>query len=143
MNELQIKRDLVVGALRKLDMLKLFEEVSENDFVTFRAVQDLHQSRCVILLNIDESVYSNITIFFATLDNVAKKEKALQLINDLNITYKANKYFINDNNEIAMQIPYISTADKFDAELFAEMIFTAYRTIKENDYSKFMRIMWS
>lgn len=143
MNELQIKRNLVIKALKDLEMIDLFEEISDDDYISFRAEQDLHQSRCVILLNIDESIYSNITIFFATLDNVSRKERALDLINDLNIAYKANKYFINDSNEIAMQIPYIATAQNFDAKLFTDMIYHAYRTIKENDYSKFMRIMWS
>lgn len=136
------KRDLLEGAFEKLGFINTFEKIQEDDTIIYAATQDLYQSQCNVYLDIDDSIFSSVTIFFATIENMSKKEKILKLINDLNVNYRSSKYFLNDD-AIAVQITYIAESKYFDAVRFMELIHIAYQTLKEKDYPKFMKIIWS
>ncbi|HBG5344189.1 TPA: hypothetical protein KQG29_001553 [Clostridioides difficile] len=143
MNELQIKKDLVIKTLEDFKMIDLFEidNIENGNTTVFKSIQNLEQSQGIIFLAINETVYSTATIYFATLKDVAKKEKILNLMNDLNIEYKGSKYFINNGNEIGVQIEYIADARSFNAELFINVFKTKINRLLESHYSEFMKII--
>ncbi|HBF7547353.1 TPA: hypothetical protein KRM61_000863 [Clostridioides difficile] len=143
MNELQEKEILLIEALNDMGFQDTFKCIEKEDTVLFTAVQDLHQSQCTIILEIDNSIFSSMTIFFATLENLSKKEKILELVNDLNIRYRNSKYFISHNNEIGVQVTYTARANNFEVNDFFTMFHIMLRTLQDNDYSKFMRVIWS
>lgn len=143
MSEYKIKRDLFFNELRRMGFENTFEEVQLDNAVGFRAIQDMKNGRCVIGIVIDDSIFSTITITFASLDNVVKREKMLDLLNELNQSYKTTKFYINDENQISAQMSYISLSENFNAEVFMASVLNMYRDIEENEYAKVMRVMWS
>ncbi|HBG5350065.1 TPA: hypothetical protein KQG32_003006 [Clostridioides difficile] len=143
MNELQTKKDLVIETLKSFNIMDSFEidKLESCNTIVFKDVHSLEKSQGIVFLSINETVYSTATIYFATLKDVSKKEKVLSLINDLNLIYKGNKYFIDKENEIGVQITYIADAKNFNAELFITVFQTTYQTLIDDNYSKFMEII--
>lgn len=140
MNELQIKKELMIGALDELNLIDLFEidTLESGKTIVFKSIHNLEKSKGIVFLTINETVYSTATIYFYTLNNISKKEKVLNLINDLNIKYKNSKYFINNENEIGVDVVYIATAKNFDAELFIKTFQTVCDTLIHKTYHEFM-----
>lgn len=143
MNELQTKKDLVIKTLEDFKLIDLFEidKLESGKTIVFKAIQSLEESQCITFITINETVYSTATIYFATLKDVSKKEKILDLMNDLNLKYKGSKYFINNENEIGVQIEYIADARSFNAELFISVFQNKIQMLIESHYSKFMKII--
>ncbi|HFL3673744.1 TPA: hypothetical protein ACG3QH_001928 [Clostridioides difficile] len=86
-------------------------------------------------------MYSTVTMYFATLEDVSRKEKILCLINDLNQKYKNSKYFINDDNEIGVEGAYIADSSSFNAELFINVSEIMFQDLIEETYNEFMKIV--
>ncbi|HBF4081595.1 TPA: hypothetical protein KOG56_002318 [Clostridioides difficile] len=143
MNELQTKKDLIIETLKKFNIMDSFEidMLESGKTIVFKDVHSLEKSQGIVFLSINETVYSTATIYFATLEDVSRKEKILSLINNLNLIYKGNKYFINEENEIGIQVAYIADARSFNAELFIRVFQTTYQTLIDDNYSKFMEII--
>lgn len=143
MNELQTKKDLVIETLKNFNIMDSFEidKLEDCKTIIFKNVHSLEKSQGIIFLSINETVYSTATIYFATLEDVSRKEKVLSLINNLNLMYKGNKYFIDKENEIGVQIDYIADARSFNSELFIKVFQTTYQTLIDDNYSKFIKII--
>ena len=143
MSEYEIKRDLFLETLRQEGFQDAFEEVTLDSLVGFRSFQDMNNGRCMIAIMLDDSMYSTISIIFGSLDNVGKKEKILDLFNDLNQSYKSSKFYLNDNNEFVAQTGYTATSKEFNGELLLTSVLSLYRDIEDKEYAKVMRVLWS
>ncbi|EIS9475090.1 hypothetical protein [Clostridioides difficile] len=143
MNELQTKKDLIIETLKDFNLIDSFkiDELKSSRTIAFKAVHNLEKSKGIVFLIINETVYSTASIYFATLENVSKKENVLDLINNLNLEYKDFKYFINRENEIGVQISYIADSKSFNAELFINIFQAMYQTLVDETYSKFIEII--
>ncbi|HDG8005678.1 TPA: hypothetical protein PFS93_003334, partial [Clostridioides difficile] len=87
MNELQTKKDLIIETLKDFNLIDSFkiDELKSGKTIVFKAVHSLEKSKGIVFLIINETVYSTASIYFATLENVSKKENVLDLINNLNL----------------------------------------------------------
>lgn len=143
MNELQIKKDLVIEALKEFKIIESFEiENLKSGTIVFKAIYGgLEESQAIVFLSINETVYSTATIYFATLGNASRKEEILHLINDLNVKYQNCKYFINDDNEIGVQVDYIADSRSFNAELFIRVFQTTFQELIDDNFYRFMKII--
>ncbi|MDM9944091.1 hypothetical protein [Clostridioides difficile] len=143
MNNLQIKKSLIIKALEDFKILDSFEidELESGKTIIFKNVHSLEKSQCIVFLSINETVYSTVTMYFATLEDVSRKEKILCLINDLNQKYKNSKYFINDDNEIGVEVAYIADSSSFNAELFINVSEIMFQDLIEETYNEFMKIV--
>lgn len=142
MFEVEEKKKKVYAALREAEIENMFTERKDGNLIVFTGVEKLHQGHCDLFLMIDDSMFSSITIIFAELPNLNKKEKVLELINELNLGYKANQFFLSDENSIGVKVPVISTFENFDANIFMPILFDLFRLVKDDVYPKFMRIIW-
>lgn len=143
MSQLDFKVNLFKQTLKEVDLDNTFEEIDGDKIVAFQAFQTMKSGRCMILVILDESVYSTASITFGTLDNLGRKEKVMELFNDLNQDYKLTKFYINEKNELVGQIGYIADGDEFNVNLFLSIIIQMYKDIEDNIYSKVMRIIWA
>ncbi|MFL8710911.1 hypothetical protein Q3304_09095 [Clostridioides sp. GD02377] len=63
------------------------------------------------------------------------------MINNLNLKHQGSKYFINDRNEIGVQVEYIADYKSFNAELFVQVLQITCEILIENNFSEFMKII--
>lgn len=143
MKEFERKRDLFLKELEDSKINNTFEKVDINEAVGFRAIQNMSNGICSIVVVLDNSAYNLVGYTFGKIENLDKKENILNLLNGLNQEYKILKFYVDDDNKIVAQFAYTSIADDFNAKLLLKIIATSLRNIEDNEYPKIMKIMWS
>lgn len=141
MENLQVKKVLLEEALRKKSMENMFTIVEKDNLVLFRSFQDIYANNCLTAIILSESAYTMINIFFGKLTLEDKLEEVLKLINDLNISYTANKFVLSQSNELILQVPYISLADDFNGEIVIDLLRELLIILVKKEYIKFQDIL--
>lgn len=141
MENLQVKKVLLEEALRKKSMENMFTIVEKDNLVLFRSFQDIYANNCLTAIILSESAYTMINIFFGKLTLEDKREEVLKLINDLNISYTANKFVLSQSNELILQVPYISLVDDFDGEIVIDLLRELLIILVKKEYIKFQDIL--
>lgn len=141
MENLQVKKVLLEEALRKKSMENMFTIVEKDNLVLFRSFQDIYANNCLTAIILSESAYTMINIFFGKLTLEDKQEEVLKLINDLNISYTANKFVLSQSNELILQVPYISLVDDFNGEIVIDLLRELLIILVKKEYIKFQDIL--
>ncbi|MDU2239952.1 MAG: YbjN domain-containing protein [Paenibacillus sp.] len=118
------------------------EEIHEEDgFVFFRRREAIENGGNVLLIvafnesSIDFRVYD-----IADIQNPLKKEAALQLINELNMTYRYSKFTINEGRiDLSYSLSKHFPADAQDLFDILVMLLDC----ASDTYPKFMKVQWS
>ena len=127
----------------KTNDLNFFEMIDEEDAVIFRTELPICGQEMVTVIVFDDSVYNMLQIkVVGEISNPRKKDMLLEFVNEVNAKYKHEKYFITEKNSIQYTATYLSDEEYFDSEMMKIMLGNAMRNIEEQ-YSKFMKIMWS
>jgi len=141
MENLQVKKVLLEGALRKKSMENMFTIVEKDNLVLFRSFQDIYANNCLTVIILSESAYTMINIFFGKLALEDKRDEVLKLINSLNTAYTANKFVLSQSNELILQVPYISLADDFNGEVVIDLLRELLIILVKKEYIKFQDIL--
>ena len=141
MNELQLKKNLLEEALKKKSMDDKFTIVENNNLVLFRSFQDIYGSTCLAAIILSNSAYTMINIFFGKLEVEEKRNQILELINNLNTTYSADKFILSDSDELVLQVPYVSLAENFDGEIVIDLLRELLFILLKKEYIKFQEIL--
>ncbi len=141
MNELQVKKNLLEEALKKKSMDDKFTIVENNNLVLFRSFQDIYGSTCLAAIILSNSAYTMINIFFGKLESEEKRNQILELINNLNTTYSANKFILSESDELVLQVPYVSLAENFDGEIVIDLLRELLFILLKKEYIKFQEIL--
>lgn len=141
MENLQVKKVLLEEALRKKSMENMFTIVEKDNLVLFRSFQDIYANNCLTAIILSKSAYTMINIFFGKLTLEDKREEVLKLINDLNISYTANKFVLSQSNELILQVPYISLVDDFNGEIVIDLLRELLIILVKKEYIKFQDIL--
>ena len=141
MNELQVKKNLLEEALKKKSMDDKFTIVENNNLVLFRSFQDIYGSTCLAAIILSNSAYTMINIFFGKLEAEEKRNQILELINNLNTTYSADKFILSESDELVLQVPYVSLAEKFDGEIVIDLLRELLFILQKKEYIKFQEIL--
>ena len=141
MENLQVKKVLLEGALRKKSMENMFTIVEKDNLVLFRSFQDIYANNCLTAIILSESAYTMINIFFGKLALEDKRDEILKLINSLNTAYTANKFVLSQSNELILQVPYISLADDFNGEVVIDLLRELLIILVKKEYIKFQDIL--
>ena len=136
-----IKKRLFEETLNGLDA-DYFEVIEGEESFLFKSSQNMKNGRAMVYIILDNSIFSNGYIHFASLDDVGKKEKVLRLFNELNSDYKAVTFFINEENVLVAKTNYITTENNFDGKMYWDLVVHAFKTVEE-EYPKIMRVVWS
>lgn len=143
MREFEIKRDLFLTELKRTEFDQVFERIDSEGATIFRALQEIKNGRCVVIVVIDDSVYNTVTYTFAHMDDDSKKADMLKLLNQLNQTYKALHFFIDDENQIVGTFSYTSVAEGFNGDILLTMVVNLFKLIENEEYAKIMKVIWS
>lgn len=141
MNELQVKKNLLEEALKKKSMDDKFTIVENNNLVLFRSFQDIYGSTCLAAIILSNSAYTMINIFFGKLESEEKRNQILELINNLNTTYSADKFILSESDELVLQVPYVSLAENFDGEIVIDLLRELLFILLKKEYIKFQEIL--
>lgn len=114
----------------------------ENSEVVYRGNYKISGNNLIFIINIDDSAYTTIQCRLMTLNNSAKREKILYLLNQLNCNTIAKKFILTDDDDIEFIVPFIATEDEFNPEVLMILISNIFKGLEE-DYAKLMRVIWS
>lgn len=141
MADLEVKKVLVEEALRKSNLSRAFDVVSNQNMVFFRSMQPYKNNKLLLGIILDDSAYTTITIFFGKVSDESKIGEVKDLIADLNIVHNIQKFVLNKNNELIVQIPYISLSKDFSGDLATDLLRTLYKLLINDSYDKFEAIL--
>lgn len=141
MADLEVKKILIEESLRKNKMSQVFDVVSNDKMVFFRSLQEYQKNKLLLGIILDESAYTTITIFFGKLVDESKKDDVIKLINELNGIHNVEKFVLNKNNELLVQIPYVSLSQDFNGDVAIDLLRALYGMLTKNAYSRFEEIL--
>lgn len=111
---------------------------------TFFAIENTIPSgprvRMIILMNQDDKRVSIFCFNYVSINNPSKKEYFLEKVNELNLNYSFNKFTIDEENNISVNV-YLPVNNNFNAETVWLLAIGAYRAL-EDEYKGFMKILW-
>lgn len=141
MENLQVKKVLLEEALKKKSMENMFTIVEKDNLVLFRSLQDIYANNCLTAIILSESAYTVINIFFGKLVLEDKRKEVIELINNLNTIYTANKFVLSQSNELILQVTYISLVDDFNGEIVIDLLRELLIILVKKEYIKFQDIL--
>ena len=141
MADLEVKKILIEESLRKNQMSQVFDVVAHDKMVFFRSLQEYQKNKLLLGIILDESAYTTITIFFGKLVDESKKDDIIKLVNELNGVHNVEKFVLNKNNELLVQVPYISLSEDFNGDVAIDLLRALYGMLTKNAYSRFEEIL--
>ncbi|CDA10712.1 hypothetical protein [Intestinibacter bartlettii] len=141
MDNLEVKKILIEESLRKSQMSQIFDVVSNDKMVFFRSLQQYKNNKLLLGIILDESAYTAITIFFGKVIDESKKDIIIKLINELNGLHNVEKFVLNRNDELLVQVPYVALSQDFNGDIALDLLKTLYHMLTNNAYDKFEDIL--
>lgn len=141
MDNLEVKKILIEESLRKSQMSQIFDVVSNDKMVFFRSLQQYKNNKLLLGIILDESAYTAITIFFGKVIDESKKDIIIKLINELNGLHNVEKFVLNRNDELLVQLPYVALSQDFNGDIALDLLKTLYHMLTNNAYDKFEDIL--
>ena len=141
MDNLEVKKILIEESLRKSQMSQIFDVVSNDKMVFFRSLQQYKNNKLLLGIILDESAYTTITIFFGKVIDESKKDIIIKLINELNGLHNVEKFVLNRNDELLVQVPYVALSQDFNGDIALDLLKTLYHMLTNNAYYKFEDIL--
>ena len=141
MDNLEVKKILIEESLRKSQMSQIFDVVSNDKMVFFRSLQHYKNNKLLLGIILDESAYTAITIFFGKVIDESKKDIIIKLINELNGLHNVEKFVLNRNDELLVQVPYVALSQDFNGDIALDLLKTLYHMLTNNAYDKFEDIL--
>lgn len=141
MDNLEVKKILIEESLRKSQMSQIFDVVSNDKMVFFRSLQQYKNNKLLLGIILDESAYTAITIFFGKVIDESKKDIIIKLINELNGLHNVEKFVLNRNDELLVQVPYVALSQDFNGDIALDLLKTLYHILTNNAYDKFEDIL--
>lgn len=141
MDNLEVKKILIEESLRKSQMSQIFDVVSNDKMVFFRSLQQYKNNKLLLGIILDESAYTTITIFFGNVIDESKKDIIIKLINELNGLHNVEKFVLNRNDELLVQVPYVALSQDFNGDIALDLLKTLYHMLTNNAYDKFEDIL--
>jgi len=137
MDNLEVKKILIEESLRKSQMSQIFDVVSNDKMVFFRSLQQYKNNKLLLGIILDESAYTTITIFFGKVIDESRKD----IINELNGLHNVEKFVLNRNDELLVQVPYVALSQDFNGDIALDLLKTLYHMLTNNAYDKFEDIL--
>lgn len=141
MDNLEVKKILIEESLRKSQMSQIFDVVSNDKMVFFRSLQQYKNNKLLLGIILDESAYTTITIFFGKVIDESKKDIIIKLINELNGLHNVEKFVLNRNDELLVQVPYVALSQDFNGDIALDLLKILYHMLTNNAYDKFEDIL--
>ena len=141
MDNLEVKKILIEESLRKSQMSQIFDVVSNDKMVFFRSLQQYKNNKLLLGIILDESAYTTITIFFGKVIDESRKDIIIKLINELNGLHNVEKFVLNRNDELLVQVPYVALSQDFNGDIVIDLLRDLLVILVKKEYIKFQDIL--
>ena len=141
MDNLEVKKILIEESLRKSQMSQIFDVVSNDKMVFLRSLQHYKNNKLLLGIILDESAYTTITIFFGKVIDESKKDIIIKLINELNGLHNVEKFVLNRNDELLVQVPYVALSQDFNGDIVIDLLRDLLVILVKKEYIKFQDIL--
>lgn len=136
------KKRNTLRALDKFGLGKAFQiTVEEENSVLLQSEQNICNGNCLISLSLDDRLVTPIYFSLGKLINKSRKEDMLDLLNSFNFNNVILKFYLDADDCVMVQVMYINS--NFDADEYVNLIGIAFQIIRDEFYSKIMRVMWA
>jgi hypothetical protein len=122
----------------------IFEEIIEDKahlFTIDQTIKNGPRVRSVVEFAEESSNAVIVLVNYVTIQNPSKRDYTLQLLNELNAAYSFNKFIMDKEGHVTISV-YLSVKKNFDAEQLLLLLIYAI-TAAEEEYPKFMKLMWA
>lgn len=115
-------------------------EVLKTNFHTFVKVYGQNIPAIIV---IDDSIYTTIRIqVIPDIEYNQNKEAFMDCVNEMNISYKAVKYYLGTDNGLYLDMYIPGRNDDLDCELVMDLL-EAVKSHLETEYPNWMKLLWT
>lgn len=119
------------------------QEGNELHAVVFRSSLDINGTQLQTIFILDDSIYGMIRVFVApNAQNSKDLDSLQQLLNEYNMTYKAFKFFTDNQGNVIMDTCFIIPDEN---SVNGNLVYDIYRTIVDQlkgSYPDIMKVIW-
>lgn len=120
-------------------------EVPENELhaVVYQTAMEVDKQNLPFMMVVDDSIYVMFQVRIANgVVKESNKAAVLNLINEMNATYKVFKYYVDEQNSIILESCIPSADDSFTPEIVHAAINVVYSHLTE-EYKNIMKVVWT
>ncbi len=111
--------------------------------VTFHTYVRVFGQKLPSVVIIDDSIYTIIRVqVIPDIEYSKNKDSFLKCVNEMNITYKAVKYYLGADNALYLDMYIPSNNDDIDGDLVINLLSALNRHL-EKEYPNWMKLLWS
>lgn len=126
------------------------EDISEGgsgdeakDQVTFHTYVKVFGQKLPGVVIIDDSIYTIIRVqVIPSIEYSRSKDEFLKCINEMNITYKAVKYYLGADGGLYLDMYIPGSDDNIDGDLVINLLSALNRHL-DKEYPNWMKLLWA
>lgn len=116
---------------------------SNHSRVAFHTYVKVFGQKLPGVVIIDDSIYTVIRVqVIPNIDFSKNKDEFIRCVNEMNITYKAIKYYLGMDDALYLDMYIPSNKDELDGDLVIELL-SAINSHLEQEYPNWMKLLWS
>ena len=133
--------DINVEVLVDVNVVNNNEE--ENTLVTFHTYVKVFGQKLPAVIVMDESIYVILRVqVIPDIEYMKNKDEFIRCVNEMNINYKAVKYYLGADNALYLDMYIPNKNDDLDGELVMDLL-NAITVHLEKEYPNWMKLLWN
>ena len=132
-------------AQKNITTLKVEEQSDENNEnlrCVFHTYVKIYGQNLPVVVILDDSIYTIIRVqVIPDIQYMKNREAFINCINEMNVNYKAVKYYLNVDNALYLDMYIPSNTDDIDGDLLVSLL-DAITTHLEKEYPNWMKLLW-
>lgn len=114
-----------------------------KDQVTFHTYVKVFGQKLPGVVIIDDSIYTIIRVqVIPSIEYSRSKDEFLKCINEMNITYKAVKYYLGADSGLYLDMYIPGSDDNIDGDLVINLLSALNRHL-DKEYPNWMKLLWA
>ena len=115
----------------------------ENARVTFHTYVKVFGQKLPAVIVMDESIYVILRVqVIPDIEYMKNKDEFIRCVNEMNINYKAVKYYLGADNALYLDMYIPNKNDDLDGELVMDLL-NAITVHLEKEYPNWMKLLWN
>ena len=118
-------------------------EADKSEKINFHTYVKIFGQKLPVVIAIDESIYTIIRVqVIPDIEYMKNKEEFIRCVNEMNISYKAVKYYLGADNALYLDMYIPNKHEDIDGDLVMDLI-TAITSHLEKEYPNWMKLLWN
>lgn len=111
--------------------------------VTFHTYVKVFGQKLPAVVIVDDSIYTVIRVqIIPDVSFTKNKNEFVRCVNEMNITYKAIKYYLGTDDALYLDMYIPNNKDELDGDLVIELL-SAINSHLEQEYPNWMKLLWA